>query len=66
VKRVLRICASHEFLPREECAVPERCEERTCEGCGAPVHYDPKASIPALGPELVVCQTCANLIASVL
>lgn len=58
VPEVLRLCASHENLPREQCAVPERCEDRTCSICGQLVHYDPKASIPILGPERIVCTEC--------
>lgn len=55
---VLRICVRKSELPPEECAVPERCENRQCQACGQDVHYDPKASIPVLGKEMIVCITC--------
>lgn len=55
---VLRLCASYERLPREQCVIPERCEERICSLCEGPVHYDPRASIPILGPERIVCSSC--------
>jgi hypothetical protein len=60
---VLRLCAAigpaaYGKLPREMCACPERCQDRECSVCGTEVHYDPKASIPALGEELIVCGGC--------
>lgn len=58
---VLRFCASYEDLPREDCVIPERCEERACSICGALVHYDPKASIPILGREKIVCSSSTCL-----
>lgn len=59
-QRVLRICVRKTTLPPEQCAVPERCETRWCQirECRAEVHYDPKASIPALGEEFIVCGEC--------
>ena len=54
----IRLCASYAALPREQCTVPERCLERSCSQCGQAVHYDPKASIPLLGAELIVCGEC--------
>jgi hypothetical protein len=55
---VLRLCASYSELPREQCAVPDRCEQRACYVCFGPVHYDPAASIPILGAEIIVCGPC--------
>ena len=55
---VLRLCASLAMLPLEECAVPERCQTRQCRVCDQDVHWDPKASIPILGPEFIICETC--------
>jgi hypothetical protein len=55
---VLRLCASIRELPREQCAVPERCIDRKCALCGQTVHYDPRARIPLLGSETIVCSTC--------
>jgi hypothetical protein len=63
---VLRLCVSHVALPRESCVVPERCEERDCARCGQVVHYDPAASIPALGPELILCEHCTEEVMDVL
>lgn len=54
----LRLCAPYEQLSREDCAIPERCVERSCSICKRGVHYDPKASIPVLGPETIVCTIC--------
>lgn len=55
---VMRLCASLAELPREQCAVPERCVDRECSQCGQLVHYDPRASIPLLGAELIICGEC--------
>jgi hypothetical protein len=55
---VLRLCAPFEDLPRELCACPDRCEVRQCELCLRDVHYDPKASIPELGAEVIICRIC--------
>ena len=58
---VLRLCARiDDFLPVSECAVPDRCDHETkrCSVCGWMVHYDPKASIPLLGAERIVCTWC--------
>jgi hypothetical protein len=57
---VLRLCAGYDELPREECVCPERCVERHCSRCRRPVHYDPRASIPLLGDEVIVCGTCLD------
>ena len=57
---VLRLCVRTETLPLDQCAVPERCERRNCALCGAEVHYDPKASIPLLGPEQITCDICLD------
>lgn len=57
---VLRICVRKSVLPPEECAVPERCENRQCRVCHQDVHYDPKASIPALGAEFIACSDCVE------
>lgn len=64
---VLRVCvaigpAAYGRLPRGMCTVPERCEDRTCSCCGVTVHYDPRASIPALGQERIVCGGCFEAI----
>lgn len=58
---VLRLCASYDDLSREDCVVPERCQERTCSVCGALVHYDPKGSIPILGREKIICSNSSCL-----
>ena len=55
---VLRLCAAVRDLPRELCAVPERCQDRECGVCGTTVHYDPRASILLLGKEYIVCGGC--------
>ncbi len=55
---VLRVCAAIRDLPRDQCAIPERCIDGQCEVCGTPVHYDPKAAIPALGIEYLACTGC--------
>jgi hypothetical protein len=48
-------------LSLADCCVPDRCDHgRTCQVCEHPVHYDPKASIPQLGAELVVCTACID------
>lgn len=57
---VLRMCASFRELPQAECVIPERCVERACSVCMTPVHYDPKASLPFLGPERLLCEICAD------
>lgn len=57
---VLRLCVRKSVLPPEQCAVPERCENRQCCGCGEDVHYDPKASIPVLGEEMIICMQCLD------
>lgn len=33
-------------------------ETRSCVQCAAEVWYDPRASIPALGPEVITCAQC--------
>lgn len=55
---VMRLCASLRSLPRDQCLVPERCIDRECRICGTKVHYDPKAAIPVLGEEFIVCGGC--------
>jgi hypothetical protein len=55
---VLRLAASYDQLSREDCTVPERCEERRCFHCQQRVHYDPAAAIPILGMERIVCGEC--------
>lgn len=64
---VLRLCAAvgpleYGRLPREMCTCPERCVDRKCTCCGATVHYDPRARIPALGTEVIVCGGCFEAI----
>lgn len=59
---VLRMTASFLRLPEAQCAVPDRCEPRACQRCGRPVHYDPEASIPLLGPEWIVCDICLEAV----
>jgi len=58
--QVLRCCASYAQLRREDCLIPERCQERLCSDCATRVHYDPKASIPLLGQEKIICETCLD------
>ncbi len=60
--RVLRLCVRKSTLPPEQCAVPERCETRRCQidECQEEVHYDPMASISALGEEFIVCTECVE------
>lgn len=63
---VLRLCVAvgpeaYGRLPRELCAVPERCQDRNCAVCGCTVHYDPKASLPDLGQERIVCGGCFDM-----
>ena len=60
---VVRLCMKIGDGPHsvtlDDCAVPDRCDHgRTCSACADPVHYDPKASIPQLGAELIVCPAC--------
>lgn len=55
---VMRLAATVAGLPIDQCAIPERCETRECADCHQPVHYDPKACIPLLGPEHIVCDDC--------
>jgi hypothetical protein len=55
---VLRLCAPFEDLPVELCTCPDRCEIRQCALCLRDVHYDPKALIPELGREVIVCAIC--------
>lgn len=56
----LRICATYDDLPPEDCTIPERCEQVTCVRCRRPMHYDPKARIPLLGEEIIVCEKCSR------
>lgn len=60
VSQVLRLCVSVDSLPLADCVVPDRCQLATCSGCGRSVHYDPKASIPLLGEEVILCETCTD------
>ncbi len=55
---VLRLCVPFEDLPRELCTCPDRCQVRQCSLCLRDVHYDPKAAIPALGQEFIICSIC--------
>jgi hypothetical protein len=57
---VLRFCAPMTDLPRDQCTVPDRCQDRNCQVCGQVVHWDPKAAIPLLGPEFIVCSPCVD------
>lgn len=57
---VLRLCASYDRLPRERCAVPDRCRVRICRRCQRNVHWDPKVSIPLLGLEYILCDICLD------
>lgn len=57
---MLRLCASYSDLSRQDCSCPDRCIERNCTRCGTPVHYDPKACLPFLGTELILCLSCAG------
>ena len=51
---VLRLCVRVADL-----ATPvERSIVKTCKGCGEQVWYDPWASIPILGRELIICEEC--------
>jgi hypothetical protein len=56
----LRICASCATLPATGCAIPERCQVKNCSVCGITVRYDPEATIPALGTEVIVCDGCVE------
>lgn len=60
---VLRLCAAHSRLPTQDCAIPGRCVRETCRRCSQDVHYDPGASIPALGPEFILCDACFDEVA---
>lgn len=62
---VLRLCvrlgpAEDGGLPADQCTIPGRCERRQCSRCGHAVHYDPQASIPLLGPEVILCILCLD------
>jgi hypothetical protein len=55
---VLLLCAAFEDLPASLCSCPDRCRIEQCALCLRDVHYDPRASIPALGREVIVCLRC--------
>lgn len=57
---VIRLCVRVATLPLDQCAVPNRCELHQCARCDQPVHYDPAASIPALGREVIICNVCID------
>jgi hypothetical protein len=46
------------MLPAADCACPDRCIPKACALCKRGVHYDPAASIPLLGEEMIVCDRC--------
>lgn len=58
----LRICAEYSLLAETEmpCVAceAERCRPEACATCGAKVHYDPAASIPAFPNEIITCTEC--------
>jgi hypothetical protein len=55
----LRVCEP--FKDGLEHVCPDRCQIRQCSLCLREVHYDPAASIPALGPETICCTSCVPI-----
>lgn len=56
--RALRLCVSVAELAELQFDPVEGSQRRKCELCGCEVWYDPRATMPFLGPEFIVCGQC--------
>lgn len=59
---VVRLCVRKSDLAKDRLPRPDDILIRECHECEQEVWYDPACSIPILGPELILCTQCIDVL----